>query len=222
MHGIDLNDWYPCYSLSLCGKITSPSIYTALSNTTLVPDNINNIPISSLRDDLNINYGFMTPRTSRCVVMAALIRKGINVGLGVNNTKWYSSKQKEHFLYMGDVELRFEEIRRIISPEAASRLTCIWLADNTIEGKNHIKNMLGDDIYIIKVKILHELRFSKVDSLWFDEYCNNPKDEYIKNYWNSIPLKDDSTSWEYLLEGVIEMIDDEDRNFIQKYGKKMP
>ncbi len=217
---MDLSNWYLCHNLSLSGKLFSPCCLSLLYSK-IEYSNIYNTPISDLKNNINVPYGFITPRSVSSVIIAPLIRKGMDVGFGVQNTEFLPDDQKEHILKMSSVELKFEEIRREVSPEAPSRLSCLWLAENTAEGRNHIQNMLGDSIYIFKVKILLKIRLSKADTKWFDEYCLKPNKDYIENYWNSIPYHDESATWEYLLEGAIEMVDDKELKYIQENSEKI-
>ncbi|MFH4511517.1 hypothetical protein WKI32_11060 [Vibrio alginolyticus] len=66
--------------------------------------------------------------------------------------------------------------------------------------------MLGDNVEIMDVKIVHLFALSKVDVSWFDNYIDEAKDEFIVKYWNG-QAQSDTPKWEYLLEGMIEVED---------------
>lgn len=103
------------------------------------------------------------------------------------------------------IELEVEEARRRISPESASRLDCLYVADN----KDTIRQMFPDnpDLVILKVNIAEALRFSKVDYKWVENYYIEKSPQYLENYWLSVPYDNGINNWEYLVDGVI-IVDD--------------
>jgi len=124
----------------------------------------------------------------------------------------------DKIVWIGDIELAFEEVRRYIAPQAVSRLACIWVAENTSIGQAHIRKMLGFNTLILKVKIPAATGVSKVDTSWFDLYCTDSKQEYIEKYWQGAELDPKVPKWEYLVDGVIEVNDPEGLEKIRKEG----
>jgi hypothetical protein len=103
------------------------------------------------------------------------------------------------------IELEFEEARRRISPESASRLDCLYVADN----RETIRQMFSYDssLIILKVHIAEALRFSKADYKWVEKYYTDKNPLYLEKYWLSLPYDNGANNWEYLVDGVI-MVDD--------------
>ena len=220
LHGISLNDWYPCWNLSLCGWISSPD-FTAIADQGIAEKHtsLRDIEIQQLKDG-NIPSGVLTPRSIWYVWAYAIIISGGNVGIGRYDTYFFDEDDRQKILEMGDIELKFEEERRRISPESASRLCSLYVADNSEFGKHHIIEMFDEDTYIFEVTIPCALRFSKVDTKWFEKYRNDPNPEYIEKYWKSIPYDEDVPTWEYLVEGMIKVNNLEDIEHIRKNGVK--
>lgn len=221
LHGIDLKNWYPCWNIPISGELWSPDLYTSGDPAICaVHKSIRDLEISQLEMKPSSIIGFLSPRVMKYIWPAAVIREGGRVGYGLHNTDWLPDAEMD-FIEESDIELKFEEVRRKILPNAASRLCCLFVAENTQYGIELIKKIFpNNDLRIVKVTIPMALRFNKVDSKWFDEYHENPKDEYIKNYWMSVPYDESVPTWEYLLEGLIKIKYPEDLEFIRKYGAK--
>lgn len=112
----------------------------------------------------------------------------------------------EHLNNSSDsIELEFEEARRRICPESASRLDCLYVSDN----KGTIRQMFRDDsnLIILKVHIVEALRFTRADFKWMEKYYDEKNPQNIENYWHSVPYDDEVNNWEYLVDGLI-MLDD--------------
>jgi len=181
---------------------------------------IEDIPIDELYESTQSINGTMTPRAMWYVWAAAIIRSGGHVGIGQFDTKWLPKEDLERIKKLGDIELEIEKLRREIAPEAASRLGCLWVADNTKHGEVNIRSMFGPSIYLAKVSIPFAATVSKVDRKWFDLYCQTRNPDYIEKYWKSIP-NNTSNTWEYLVDGIIESTDKDDLDYIKKHGEKI-
>jgi len=168
----------------------------------------------------------ITPRATHLIV-AARIKKGQFEEMGADILRWVE-KDKDNILKTAKVELRFEEVRRMIAPEAASRLCCLYLAEDNKAGRSLVKSMLGRQVKILKVRIPAYIRLTKADPKWFERYWNEENDEYIKNYWLGEPSGSNTPAWEYLVEGMIEVDDPKmktitqsgpHRKYLNKRGK---
>ena len=222
LHGIDLGNWYPCWNIPLIGGLMS-SDYAAYIDPGLsaVHKSIRDIEIHQLKMEPSSIKGVLSPREMSFIIPAAMIRRGYRVGIGLHDTNWLSERDIARILRISDIELAFEDARRKILPQAASRLCSLFLAENTEDGRNHIKTMFPHaDLHIIEVTIPKAFRFNKVDFTWFDNYSEEPKAEYIENYWKSIPYDENVPTWEYLVEGFIKIIKPKDLEYIHKYGVK--
>jgi hypothetical protein len=218
IHGISLSDFLPCWNLSLAGQIMS-SEFAAIcdSNLAVRQTSIRNSKLSNLKTP-QFAFGVVTPRAAQFVCTAAIIRAGGHVGIGVESTRWLPRDEMDRILRIGDMEIAFEEMRRAITPNAASRLCCLWVAEDTDIGQAHVRSMLGVDVFLLRVLIIAAIRVTKTDSRWFDAYAAEPRDEYIANYWNGVPYEVHVPTWEYLVEGVITVIDDAALAHVREHG----
>ena len=108
----------------------------------------------------------------------------------------------------GDVEIAFEEARRELNPNSPSRLSCLYLVDNSESGRLILRSMfLGvfKNPMIIEVDVWNNMELKRFDSTWIDRYFDNPSEEYLSNYWNGVVANEQEPAWEYLLEGSIIM-----------------
>jgi hypothetical protein len=82
-------------------------------------------------------------------VLSSMLRAGMSLHMGAINPRPFPEDRIEYVLMKSDIELKFEEARRRISPEAVSRLNCIYvLGDIEV-----IKGVLGPYVPILKVRI---------------------------------------------------------------------
>jgi hypothetical protein len=217
LHGIDLSDFYRCWNLSLSGYLTSAE-FNSWNNVYLFPPvSVRTASLADLKQ-LYITLGAVIPRASWYVACAAIVRAGGHVGIGVNNTRWLSATQMDRLLKIGDIEIAFEETRRSVMPDAACRLCCLWVTDSNTAGEDHIRNMLGPNTYIIHVAIPEQIRVTKADTRWFDAYYQDPQPDYIEHYWRSEAFDADTRSWEYLVEGKIQITDPAQLAHVQQHG----
>ena len=220
VHGINLGDWYPCWNLALAGRLWSPD-FMALADPGLAASHqsLRDVPIDVLRTT-GVPQGVPTPRATWYVWAAAWVRRGGQVGIGTENTRWLPQQNLDKIIRLGDIELSFEEARRRILPDGASRLASLYVADDSDAGRAHVRSMLDEDIYILRVTIPLALRVTKVDTKWFELYCGDPKSEYLERYWSSAPFNAAAPTWEYLVDGMIEVDDPASLEHIRKFGAK--
>ena len=178
---------------------------------------VNDVSIDFLKTR-GLPIGAPTPRAAWYVWAAAIIRNGGHVGIGQINTKWINREDRDRIITIGNVEIEFERVRREMFPTSVSRLSCLWVADDNQIGDAHIRTMLGPNIFILKVKIPAAVNVTKVNTLWFDAYLRENKREFIENYWKSISTDNGPQTWEYLVDGTIEVIDEHDIEYIRQHG----
>jgi hypothetical protein len=140
IHGIDLSDFYPCHNLSFTTQFVS-SYFSALIDPGLaeVHQSAQEVSMEYLRTE-GLPPGVMTPRALWCITAAAWIRKGINIGIGVPTPQFLSKLDSQEIVRKGNIEIEFERVRREIAPDASSRLACIWVAEDTDTGREHVKS----------------------------------------------------------------------------------
>jgi hypothetical protein len=164
--------------------------------------------------------GVPTPRATWYVWAAAWVRRGGHVGIGTENTRWLPQHNLDRILRLGNIELSFEEARRHILPDGASRLASLYVAEDSEPGRAHVRSMFDADIHLLRVTIPLAMRVTKVDTKWFELYCLDPKPEYIEKYWTSTPSSGSALTWEYLVDGMIEVDDPASLEHVRKFGAK--
>ena len=130
----------------------------------------------------------------------------------------FSETDSEQIVKFGQAEIDFERRRREIAPNAASRLSCLYMADDDEFGRNHLQRMLGYNIHILRVRVPLAIRVSKCDTKWFDEYCDSQDIKCIDNYWKDISMNPKYPTWEYLVDGMIEANDPGGMEYLLKNG----
>jgi hypothetical protein len=123
----------------------------------------------------------------------------------------------------GNLEIDFEKGRRKYNFGSPSRLSCLYLMEDNIDAKSDLRNMfihIFRNPLVLEVRILNKMELMKFDYRWVDRYYDDPKEKFIKNYWTSIPYDEKKQKWEYLLEGTIEMTNQEQYDLVSNYAKE--
>lgn len=217
LHCFDQSDKLKC--LNFCSRQVIESLF---SLQLIISDNRPNPRNADIENLINCRPididGVSSPRM--ILVYQASINRTLQRSL---------TSDEELVVKKADLEIEFERRRREINFGASSRLSCIYLVDNDIDGRTVLQNMFVGSFTrpkIVEVDILNNLELTKCDHHWLQKYFDEPKDEYIVNYWTGIPLNEKYPSWEYLLEGTIQMtnhseiqdvIDDVKNNFPTEY-----
>jgi hypothetical protein len=162
--------------------------------------------------------GAYTPRGVWFIQAADQVRSGAFNEWAIKSTAHFSDCEVRRIARMGKVELDFERRRREIAPEAASRLSNLYIADDNEYGREHLKRMLGMDIHILRVTIPLSIRVSRCDTAWFDAYWKKDDENYIDCYWSGVSKDPGNPTWEYLLDGMIEVNDPAGMEFLIRHG----
>jgi hypothetical protein len=197
IHGVDLEDFYPCWNLALTGTLSSPD-FSVSGDAGLYASHqpIRDTPIERLRT-VGLPPGMVSPR-ARCLISTA--------------------NEDRHVTERRAAELAFEEARRALAPDAPSRLSSLYLAEDSQAGRNHVRSMLGSDIHILRVSVPICVRSRRVDTAWFDCYWDDPAQKYIENYWQSVQKESVCTTWELLIDGVIQADDIAGLDYLKANG----
>lgn len=220
LHGINLNNWYPCWNFTLTGRLVSANFLPLMDSAFSKQKRIEDISMDELKLNPSCFTGTLTPRAMWYVWAASIIRSGGHVGIGDVNTKWLGKDEMSEILRIGDAELELEKIRREVAPDSCSRLGCLWVADDSEEGATNIRSMLGSSVYIAKVCIPSASKFTRVDRSYFDLFIESMNVKYGEQYWLGQKYGDNNT-WEYLVDGIIESVSDSDRLNIKKHGQNI-
>ena len=220
LHCINLDDPYPCVNIVVGKQLPSYELQI-LSVPQLAYKKITDIPVEKLPTEAHLQQvGIMTVRWG-LMWMGSILRTGGKVGFGMNYPKWFGEKQNEQIKRISEAEIEFEKIRREINKDLPSRLTCIFLADNTDDGRIHLHNMLFNlsRPYVVDVSPGLTLKIIKVDSKYFDKYMEEKNPDYIINYWKGVASNfENYDTWEYLFEGSINIINESQIDYIKQFG----
>lgn len=179
VHGIDLNNGYPCWNLSLSGRLYSPDFVAAVDRGVFeCHKSIRDTDIESIERG-HMPHGAYTPRGLWFIQAAHQIRAGEYSRWSATSCSHFSDKEAEHISKMGAVEVAFEKRRREVAPQAASRLSCLYVADDNEHGRSHLKRMFGYGIHILRVTIPLAICVTKCDIHWFDAYWAELNPDYI-------------------------------------------
>ena len=218
IHGVDLNDGYPCWNLSLSGKLYSPDYVAAVDQGVYdCHKSIRDTDIELIEKGYT-PQGAVTPRGVWFIQASRQIRLGEYDKWSTTSPTHLSENDSEQIVKFGQVEIDFERRRREVAPDAVSRLSCLYVADNDEFGRGHLKRMLGYDIHILRVRVPLAIRVSRCDTKWFDEYWDNKDIKAIDNYWSGICRDSGNPSWEYLVDGMIEVNDPDGMKYLLSNG----
>jgi hypothetical protein len=210
--------WDDVWNFHLEGTKTALEL-VALSEGARSP---RDIPIELLRDGPLDAWPamFLSPFLG-CVRQGIVVRRGGVLGYGVPpyETRWLSSSDAAMTLRAADRELLLESVRREVAPNAASRLSCVWASEDTLAGRNWIRSMFSEPLFIVPVEVRHPVRWTRCDARWL-ESLEASDEQAVESYWEGVST--DEPLWEYLIEGQIACTDEDDleriRAFVQEKG----
>ncbi|OBQ52803.1 DUF2441 domain-containing protein [Tamlana sp. s12] len=210
---IDLNEPIVCLNLINTNQISSPTLAHYHSYRTEYP--LYKITPDELLTDINsTQFGFVSPRF-QYIIISNWATNGLKVGIGTINTKFYSNSDIERIHKIAKLEVEFEKVRRQINSNLPSRLTCIFVAEDDIDGRNMLRNMFFNRTkFHIAPVVLNSIKSHKADSKWITDYEKTKKISSIVKYWQGIDF-DKHHQYEYLIEGVVRLENKEDREIIK-------
>lgn len=208
LHCFDLSDQLKCFNF--CSRRVVESLFSTQLITGDTKPNPRNFEIENLINCRPADIdGLSSPRMA--IVYQASIYRTLTRPL---------TADEQIVVKKADLEIEFERRRRKINYGASSRLSCVYLVDNDIDGRTVLQNMFVGTFgrpLIVEVDILNNMELTKCDHHWLQKYYEEPNDEYIVNYWTGVPLNDKFPSWEYLLEGTIVLTLQEQANQIDRH-----
>lgn len=221
IHAVDPKDWYVCHNLLVDGgRLRSPNAIA------LVDAGIRNAhtPVETCSlDQLAFGRtmgGVVSPRAAGEVIRAGILRGGAAIFDGRMEQELISESTKVDAVRCSDVELIFEGVRREVAPNAASRLSCLYLAERTDAGERMLHTIFGAGVYILNVKVELCLSLTRVDMAWFDSYFHTSDRGDARSYWLGHEMPG-GAMWEYLLDGVLQVEDPSRLAYLQAHGAKV-
>ena len=218
LHGFDTIDKLKC--LNFCSRQVIESLFALqLIVTTDKKPNPRNTEIENLINCRPEDIDGLSSSRMFIIYQASIYRTLLRP----------KAEEELALIRQADLEIEFERRRRELNYGAASRLSCVYLVENTFDSRLLLQSMFADFFWnpkIVEVDILNSIEITKCDVTWLNKYYEEPKDEYIVNYWTGVPSNENYSTWEYLLEGTIQMtnpdeiediIDDVRINFPTEY-----
>lgn len=208
VHGVRVSADERRWNIALAGTLISADAAAAAEDwSTDQHMPVRNVPIEVLRQAHSI-VGALESR-GIALIQASMLRAGVNVGWGVPPYPFapMTSEQQEAVLGQAEFELRLEGTRREKSPGAPSRLSCIWIADDDVEGRNYVHELVGIDAFLLPVQITFALRLARLDIRWLSGDVSGLADEQLLGYWSGAPSSDQPL-WETPVDGAIRCTDD--------------
>jgi hypothetical protein len=186
VHGVSATaDFLACWNMHLAGTLTSSDFVAQVESG--AGTSVREVPIDELRSGWPSVGMPLQPRL-----------------LGVLTARQVGSPE---LVTWANRELDLEATRRRYARDAASRLACIWLADDSVEGRNNVSSLKGHQAFIVPVRIVACTRFTRVDARWLE----GDLDESVRQgYWSGAARDGANPLWEYLVEGSIACADEAD------------
>lgn len=219
LHGVALDNAILVHNLGIVGKIWSVDYMGAVDpGLAETYRSVREIPLNDIIID-GLYGNILSPRAAKYFILAALFESGKKIVNGYDEPLNFSEGARTRTIEIRDIELAFEERRRKLAPDAPSRLSCIWLAEDSDVGRGVIRSMLPR-AYITNVHVPFCTRLAVADAAWFDEYLNFRKAEYIENYWTGV-LHQKHSSVEIMVDGVVQLSDAVQLEHIKTFGKRL-
>ena len=182
------------------------------------------------KEELSLGLGdcISISRSPRIDILfnASQIRRGIKIGQcnlskltpvmqadGVYSvdmlTSWSNDDPnvEKKLLRISEMEIEFELGRRLYAPDSPSRLTCLFMVNDSLEGQILLSKMFGNNKsgrykpLLLSLGILLKDKIAVADSNWFEKYAIAQDDKYIEAYWSGFVSED--PKWETLFEGMV-------------------
>ena len=203
VHGVRADDehWPDVWNFSLAGTRGSVGLLNAVEGQTLPGE----ADLEVLRGAPSAWPGMFMSGFLVVVWQGAIVRTGLRLGRGVPpyRTRWVTEEQANAILRATDRELALEAGRRKHSASAPSRLSCLWLAEATANGRNWVHRIMGANSFVMDVRISICHSMARCDARWLERVHEHPDDvEAVRGYWSGRAFGEQPT-WEYLLEGQI-------------------
>lgn len=218
VHGVDLTKPYVCHNIALTARLMSPNALALVDpGIAASQTRIESLPMDMLRCGVGAISFAPSPRTANSLIIGGMLERGEKLYDGYGSLILMSAETQKWHRNVFRTEMVFEEQRRAVAPTAVSRLSCLWMAERTSTGIKHIQAMLGPDMYLVDVKIAIQIGLTRVDTQWFDRYCEDPKIEFVDRYWAG-ELHGTGETWEYLFDGMFVLEQEKQRKYIEDHG----
>jgi hypothetical protein len=166
---------------------------------------IRDVPIESLRTWTDVPPLALLPR-GQALLHAQNIRLASEYGRPISDLG-ISDEVADRITRLANYELAFETGRRVHAPDAPSRLSCIYLAPNTIDGRRYATQMATMTGFVLAVRVPLAIWWARVDARWLGDSLDLPDEDRVGGYWSGRAMLEGAEAWEWLVDGVIRCTD---------------
>ena len=142
LHAIDLKNPIVCHNIRFTQRLTSVDfagqVDPGLSATHRC---VGDISVAELREGF-LEGNVISARMGSWVLPGVLLEAGLTLVDGFDVPIDVAESTRQRVIDTMKIELAFEEGRRLHAPNAPSRLSCIFLVENSAAGRAYIANML--------------------------------------------------------------------------------
>jgi hypothetical protein len=191
---------YACLNLVNAGTLWSADYISKLDPALSVAHmQLKSLPIEALKQ-APFPPGTLTPAAIYLLIAAladdcSILRYGDGSPLSPQLVKYSKIRAKK--------ELEFEVARRTIAPQAPSRLSCLWLAEDSTKGRAMLEDIFcNSDLHFLQVSIVGADQLHKGDWNLWQGYFQKANPLSAEKYWRS-ETSSAEPRWEYLLDGAI-------------------
>jgi len=214
VHGYRADNWLARSNMGIEATLFSTEVLTLENPASFV--SIRNVPIEALRTWSDVPPLALLPR-AQSLVHAHNIRIARDYQRPLSDLG-ISAEQANRITRLAEYELAFEEVRRRVSPDAPSRLSCIYLAEDTIDGRNYASQMATIEGFVLTVRVPLAIRSARLDARWLGSSLDIPADDRIRGYWSGEAMSGGDPVWEWLVDGVIRCVDPEEFLRVRRYN----
>jgi hypothetical protein len=131
-----------------------------------------------------------------------------------------TEEQANRIVRTAEFELALEQQRRVVRPEAPSRLSCVFVAEDTPAGRTYAQTLATMQGFVMIVEVPFALRSARVDAHWLGDSLDPLSDDAMRGYWSGEAQSDHEPLWEWLVDGVIKCVDPEQFELLRAHNRR--
>lgn len=203
IHAFDPVDFMTCHNLATQPLIMSPNCIASVdTGVGAIHVRAEDLSFADIRE---AQFGsVVTPRAKTFMIGFMLSRK-MMITDGYGSQRGWGDE--DHLIKIYETELVMEEVRRHVAPDAPSRLSCIWIAEDGPRSQAMLQEMFSASRHIVSVAIEQQINLFKADASFYDLLFETGDPTAAEHYWRGEAL---SSKWELLLDGAIRVTKDDE------------
>lgn len=214
-HGYRATNWLARNNMGLAGTLFSTEMLTWESPEAF--PSIRDVPIDALAAWEGVPPMAMLPRAQN-LMAAKNVRIAREYGRPLAEIG-LTEAQAERVLRLADFEMELERQRRIVQPDAPSRFSCVFVAEDTAAGRAYAQMMATADGFVMIVRVPLAIRWARADAHWLGTTLDPLTEDASRGYWSGQPCPGNEPLWEWLVDGIIECADPEQLELLHAYNR---